>query len=194
MTDFICIYMCVYIYTHTNIHICTWITDTYIHICRYVSIYIFFFFLCDLVSGKYLSVSCEIKILISLCDTRFNLYINLVKITLLLFKLLNSQYCHWLQNINTEKTIQKISPNFEAISTLLIENQGAPGNSVAVPWLGLCVSAAGNPGLIAGPETKIPQTEWQGKKKIIKEPQTTNSTYTKWIHVFPFQMALPAML
>ena len=37
----------------------------------------------------------------------------------------------------------KISPKFEAISTVLIENLGAPGNSLTVLWLGLRASAEG---------------------------------------------------
>ena len=39
------------------------------------------------------------------------------------------------------------------------------GNSLAVQWLGLCVSTAGGPGLIPGWGTEIPQAPWNGQKK-----------------------------
>ena len=43
----------------------------------------------------------------------------------------------------------------------------APGNSLAVQWLGLCASIAGGRGSIPGQGTKIPQAAWCGKKKKI---------------------------
>ena len=86
--------MYIYIHIASSKHI-----YTFIGICTCI----FFFLLCDLVCGKYLSVSSEVKMLVSLWGTRFNLYIHCVKISILLFNLLNSQYFHWLQNGNTVK-------------------------------------------------------------------------------------------
>ena len=37
------------------------------------------------------------------------------------------------------------------------------GNSLVVHWLGLCASTSGDPGLIPGQETKIPQVAWYGQ-------------------------------
>ena len=37
----------------------------------------FFFLLCDLVCGKYLSVSTKVKMLVSLWGTKFNRYITI---------------------------------------------------------------------------------------------------------------------
>ena len=71
------------------------------------------------------------------------------------------------------ETYIKISPKFEAISTVLTENLGAPGNSLAVLWLGLRASAEGDPGSIPGQGTKIPETEQLDEEK--KNQGTPNS-------------------
>ena len=42
---------------------------------------------------------------------------------------------------------------------------GFSGTSLVVPWLGLCATTAGGPGLITGQGTKIPQA-YIAKMKI----------------------------
>ena len=46
------------------------------------------------------------------------------------------------------------------------------GTSLAVQWLGLCVSTAGGQSLISGGETKIPSCHRAGKKKKRKKDRT----------------------
>ena len=42
------------------------------------------------------------------------------------------------------------------------------GTSLAVQWLGLCVSTVEGPGLIPGQGTRIPQAMWHDQKEISK--------------------------
>lgn len=68
MTDFMRIHT-----DHTQTHTHTDHTQTYIHIGRFF--FLFFFVRCNPVSGKYLSVSCEKEIVVSIWDTRKYIYI-----------------------------------------------------------------------------------------------------------------------
>ena len=49
------------------------------------------------------------------------------------------------------------------------DKKQAAGNSLAVQWLGLCASTAGDMGLIPGQGTKILQSVWHGREEGRKE-------------------------
>ena len=169
MTDFMHIYIC--------------ITDIYY---TYVGFsFIFFFFLCNPVFGKYLSVSCEKEIVVSIWYTRVNLHTNWLKIICLFFKLLNCQYSHWFQNINTEKTTSKSLLNLRQYPHCLLkiwELQGIPWQSC--DWDSKHpLKEAQVPSLVRKLRSQKLSSSTRKKKKSRNLKFQTLSVYTKWIFV-----------
>ena len=123
--------------------------------------------------------------MVSIWYTRVNLHTNWLKIIFFVFQTVELSILSLVSEHQYRENHIKISPKFEAISTLLTENLGAPGNSLAVLWLGLWASIEGGPGSIPGQGTKIPETEQlDEKKKKSRNPKfQTLSVYAKWIFV-----------
>lgn len=122
MADFLCI--CIYMYTHTYTENLQRHIHVYICVCLYV-----FFLLCDIISGKYSSVLCTLKISVSLCGTRFNRNIHWFKVIFLFFKLLNTQYFASASECKYRQNNIKTSPKIGSTSMFLLENQGATNST-----------------------------------------------------------------
>lgn len=95
-------------------------THLQVRVCLY-----FFPLLYDLVCGKYLGISWDLKIGVSLCDG-FNLYIHWVQKN---FKLLSSQHLASASAYKSRENHTKISPKVEVVSILLPENRGATNST-----------------------------------------------------------------
>ena len=64
------------------------------------------------------------------------------------------------------------------------------GNSLVVQQLGLCASTSGDPGLIPGQETKIPQVSWYGQTNKQKRQSGFS---TKLCHQVTSSMSLTSI-
>ena len=85
-------------------------------------------------------------------------------------------YCLWLvlhYSHRDEQLHQRLyGPQSLKLYYLVLYRRRAPGNSLAVQWLGLRASTSGGTGLIPGRGTKIPQAARLGqKKKSVPTPE-----------------------